>query len=90
LNAVRAQSRWHTDVIKILEGIQGSPQSASSFFSRFSSHLTGNKIRLPKEDWWKLAEILGCIEAQMNLSGGISPNLAEDVSGNDTTGTEIL
>jgi hypothetical protein len=71
LNAVRAESRWHADVMEALETIKGPRLADSSFWPRLQTNLTtyldGGKVRLPKEDWWKLAEILGRIEAQTSF-----------------------
>lgn len=70
LNAVREDSRWHADVMKALEAIQGPRHADSSLWSRLPTYLDSGKIRLPKEDWWKLAELLGQIEAQVAVEMG--------------------
>ena len=39
-------------------------------WSRLPTYLDSGKIRLPKADWWKLAELLGQIEAQVAVEMG--------------------
>lgn len=70
LNAVREEARWHVDVMKALKAIDGPRHADSSFWSRFPASLTEGKIRLPKEDWWKLAELLGQIDVQITAERG--------------------
>ena len=57
--------------MEALETIKGPRLADSSFWPRLQTNLTtyldGGKVRLPKEDWWKLAEILGRIEAQTSF-----------------------
>lgn len=65
LNAVREESRWHADVMKALKAVAGPRHADSSFWSCLPTYLESGKIRLPKEDWWKLAELLGRMEAQV-------------------------
>jgi len=78
LSAVREGSRWHADVMKTLEVIHGPRRADSSFWSRLPAYLDSGKIRLPKDDWWKFAEIIGMIEQQV----------VEDMGGKETKGKE--